>query len=82
MDIQSIFTTALPCFAKKPYTLAGFEPGPSVYQADATTTAPRRQLLHFSVSGCACSSAQSYVLMSYLGMYIHVPDYIGHIHIQ
>jgi hypothetical protein len=28
---------------KKPYTLAGFEPGLSDPQADAMTTAPRRQ---------------------------------------
>jgi hypothetical protein len=30
-------------FPLKPYTLAGFEPGSSVSEADAMSTAPRRQ---------------------------------------
>jgi hypothetical protein len=42
MHIKSIFTTALLCFPKKPYTLEGFEPGSTVLQAKAMTTAPRR----------------------------------------
>jgi hypothetical protein len=44
MLIESLFTTALQCFPKNlTYTLAVFEPGSSVPQADAMTTAPRRQ---------------------------------------
>jgi hypothetical protein len=31
------------CFSKKPYTLAELEPGSSVPEADAMSTAPRRQ---------------------------------------
>jgi hypothetical protein len=31
------------CFPKKRYTLAGFEPGSAVSEADAMSTAPRRQ---------------------------------------
>jgi hypothetical protein len=30
-------------FSKKTYTLVGFEPGSSVSEADAMSTAPRRQ---------------------------------------
>jgi hypothetical protein len=41
---QHYNTTALLCFSKKPYTLAGFEPGSSFPQADAMATAPRRHL--------------------------------------
>jgi hypothetical protein len=29
------------CFPYKPFTLAGFEPGSSVLQADGMTTSPR-----------------------------------------
>jgi hypothetical protein len=47
MHIKSIFITALLCFPKKPYTLAGFEPGPAVRKADAMTTAPRRHARAF-----------------------------------
>jgi hypothetical protein len=36
-------TTALLCFSLKPYTLAGFEPGSAVFEADSMSTAPRRQ---------------------------------------
>jgi hypothetical protein len=32
---------------KKPYTLAGFEPGSAVSEADAMSTAPRRQRIVF-----------------------------------
>jgi hypothetical protein len=38
MYMKSIYTKAFPCFLKKPFTLAGFEPGSSVPQADAMTT--------------------------------------------
>jgi hypothetical protein len=31
------------CFFPKTYTLAGFEPGSAVSEADAMSTAPRRQ---------------------------------------
>jgi hypothetical protein len=37
------FTTTLLCFPKKPNTPAGFEPGSSVSEAYALSTAPRRQ---------------------------------------
>jgi hypothetical protein len=30
-------------FSLKPYTLVGFEPGPSVPEVDAMSTAPHRQ---------------------------------------
>jgi hypothetical protein len=43
MHIKSIYTTALLFFPYKPYTRAGFEPGLSFPQAEAMTTAPRRQ---------------------------------------
>jgi hypothetical protein len=36
-------TTALLCCSKKPYTLAGFEPGSAVSEANAMPTAPHRQ---------------------------------------
>jgi hypothetical protein len=38
-----VFITALLWFPQKPYTLAGFEPGSSVPEADAVSTAPCRQ---------------------------------------
>jgi hypothetical protein len=43
MHIKS--TTQQHCyvFPKKPYTVAGFEPGSAVSEADAMSTAPRRQ---------------------------------------
>jgi hypothetical protein len=45
MHIKSIKYVQQHCydFPKKPYTMAGFEPGPSVQEADAMSTAPRRQ---------------------------------------
>jgi hypothetical protein len=44
MYFKAIFTTALLCFPKNlMYTMAGFEPGSSVYQAGALTNVPRRQ---------------------------------------
>jgi hypothetical protein len=38
-----LYTTALLRLPKKPYTLADFEPGSSVPEADAMSSAPRRQ---------------------------------------
>jgi hypothetical protein len=38
--VRQLYTTALLCF---PYTLEGFEPEPSVPEADTISTASRRQ---------------------------------------
>jgi hypothetical protein len=42
-QVYYIYTTALQCFPNKSCTMAGLEPGPSVPEADAMSTAPRRQ---------------------------------------
>jgi hypothetical protein len=46
LHIKSITHTQQDCYVvpKKLYTLAGFEPGPSVPEVDAMATAPRRRL--------------------------------------
>jgi hypothetical protein len=43
MHIKSKTHNSIAMFFLKPYTLAGFEPGPAVSEADAMSTAPRRQ---------------------------------------
>jgi hypothetical protein len=42
MHIKSILYNSIDMFPKKPNTLAGFEPGSSVPEADAMSTASRR----------------------------------------
>jgi hypothetical protein len=49
MHIKSKTHNSIAMFFLKPYTLAGFEPGSAVSEADAMSTAPRRQGL-FSIS--------------------------------
>jgi hypothetical protein len=46
---KSIIHNSTAMFALKPSTLAGFNPGPSVSEADTMSTAPRRQrpILYF-----------------------------------
>jgi hypothetical protein len=41
--LSQLNTTALLCFPPKTYPLVGFEPGSSVTEVDAMSTAPRRQ---------------------------------------
>jgi hypothetical protein len=43
MHIESKTHNSIAMFFLKPYTLAGFEPGSAVPEADAMSTAPRRQ---------------------------------------
>jgi hypothetical protein len=43
MHFTQLYTTAMLHVSLKPYTVAGFEPGSSVPEADAMSTAPRRQ---------------------------------------
>jgi hypothetical protein len=42
-QVDSRYTTALLWLPKKPYTLAGFEPGSTCPEGNAMSTAPRRQ---------------------------------------
>jgi hypothetical protein len=44
--IPALCTTTLQCFPLKPYTLAGFEPGSSVPEAETMSIAPRPQGIH------------------------------------
>jgi hypothetical protein len=44
MHITSIVHNSIAVTSLKPYTLAGFEPGCSVPEADAVSTAPPRQV--------------------------------------
>jgi hypothetical protein len=40
---KSVVHNSIQQLPQKPYTLAGFEPGPSFLEADAMSTASRRQ---------------------------------------
>jgi hypothetical protein len=63
MHIKSIMHSSIAMISLKPNTLAGFEPRPSVLEADAMPTAPRRQGM---VEDFLSKQLESSVVGSYL----------------
>jgi hypothetical protein len=50
--LQLFLHSSIAMFPLQPYTLAGFEPGSSVPEADAMSTAPRRRAIFVLITLC------------------------------